>query len=792
LSYFLVICSHALLPALLAGSMLASPSLAAAQGGQTASESVSIHIAPNGRDSWTGSRDKPFATLARAQKEVRALRKNRDANVVVLIADGVYRLDQPLVLIAEDSGTKNKPVVWRAADGASPVISGGLRLSNWTLVDQIHGIYRAKFSGDTRQFYVNGTRAERATSPNFVAEDFMKTSTGFEVTGKSAAILAGVSRPQDLELTSNRQWRTYRCGVAALTTAGTGNDLKVTVTMDQPCYRNANLVFNKDWKFDQPQAVENAFEFIDEPGEWYLDRKAQWLYYKPRPGENLSNSATVAVAPVLEALVRGEGALGAPVHDIQFVGLTFADATWLHPSSTAGYVPDQSSYRYRDDGGDNQPDWGHPTQVIRTPGNVSFKYAQRISFSGSTFTRLGAAGLDFDTGSQENRVTASKFRDISGAAIQIGGVDEVDHHPSDPRQITMDNYVGDSSISYSGQEYVDGPGIMIGYTARTTIEHNYFAHLPYDGIQIGWGWGLSDPGGTPLFDNWTKPARANAGWKIHDKPTIATGSRITGNLFVDYMRKLNDGGAVYTLSAQGASFDDGLVIDRNVALGQVGYGFIWYTDIGTRYVTFRNNVGLGPRDRGKGPLAVGSIGGCAPFGDLRYDGNYVSEHPRGNAIPHYLCGSTSGEASPVRVDYRDNNKLIDSLTEAPQDIVNTAGPRVAGVYERPSMEALDAYRKNTKASAAVTGEAASVTNPTMQSGAKRHYSSSLSLIGDLLKNDATRAVVEKHFPGFATNDQTQTVSGLTIRALQEYSPEFFSDSRLAAFDADLAKISPPK
>ena len=30
--------------------------------------------------------------------------------------------------------------------------------------------------------------------------------------------------------------------------------------------------------------AEGAFEFLDEPGEWYLDRSAGRLYYLPRPG----------------------------------------------------------------------------------------------------------------------------------------------------------------------------------------------------------------------------------------------------------------------------------------------------------------------------------------------------------------------------------------------------------------------------------------------------------------------------------------------------------------------------
>ena len=38
-------------------------------------------------------------------------------------------------------------------------------------------------------------------------------------------------------------------------------------------------------------------------------------------------------------------------------------------------------------------------------------------------------------------------------------------------------------------------GILAGYTDHTTIEHNKVYDLPYSGISVGWGWGLTDQGG---------------------------------------------------------------------------------------------------------------------------------------------------------------------------------------------------------------------------------------------------------------------------------------------------------
>ena len=44
------------------------------------------------------------------------------------------------------------------------------------------------------------------------------------------------------------------------------------------------------------------------------------------------------------------------------------------------------------------------------------------TFDGCTFTRLGACGVSFEGGSQNNSITRSTFSDISASALSIGRV----------------------------------------------------------------------------------------------------------------------------------------------------------------------------------------------------------------------------------------------------------------------------------------------------------------------------------------------------------------------------------
>ena len=69
-----------------------------------------------------------------------------------------------------------------------------------------------------------------------------------------------------------------------------------------------------------------------------------------------------------------------------------------------------------------------------------------------------------------------------------------------------------------------------------------------------------------------------------------------------------------------------------------------------------------------------------------------------------------------------------------------------------------------------------------------HYSSATTEIGTLLDDPAAKAVIEKHVPGMTTNDQIDMARGMTLKDIQQYSPDAMNDKVLAETDADLAKL----
>ena len=72
------------------------------------------------------------------------------------------------------------------------------------------------------------------------------------------------------------------------------------------------------------------------------------------------------------------------------------------------------------------------------------------------------------------------------------------------------------------------------------------------------------------------------------------------------------------------------------------------------------------------------------------------------------------------------------------------------------------------------------------------YSTSTTEIGTLLDDPAARAILDKHLPGMTTNEQVDMARAMTLKDIQQYSPDKITDKVLADIDADFAKPAAKK
>jgi hypothetical protein len=495
---------------------------------------ATFYVSPLGNDLNAGTQAAPFNTLAKARDAVRAVNANMTGDIAVNLLDGWYVLTGTLNIDQTCSGTGVNNVIFQAAQGAHAVISGGRSITGWTLHDVAKNIWQASAPGlNTRQLYVNCVRAIRAHK-GAVLPGAVKTSSGYTTTDNT---MQSWRNPGDIEFVFNgrvinqtqnagaRNWVENRFGVASI--SGT------TITMKTGWNGQAG----------NPTDIENAYELLDQPGEWYLDRSAGVVYYIPRPGEELSKAKVVAA--VLDGtLISVQGTLAAPVHNIQFKGITFAHTTWLRPN-TSGFLELQANY---------ESGFGFP------PAAVSVKAGQAVRFERCIFKHLGGMGLAFSGGSHDCAAAGCVFTEISGNCLNIGDVNDParsDARARDSGDQAVDCYIHDSPCEYHG-----GINIFAGYVSDVLISHNYIENTPYTPISVGWGWGTN---------------------------SYAQNNQVSYNDLSNYAQQLTDVGAIYSLSAQpNFAWHHNYAHDIPNATGSLYRA--WFTDEGSAYIDLHHNV----------------------------------------------------------------------------------------------------------------------------------------------------------------------------------------------------------
>ena len=70
------------------------------------------------------------------------------------------------------------------------------------------------------------------------------------------------------------------------------------------------------------------------------------------------------------------------------------------------------------------------------------------------------------------------------------------------------------------------------------------------------------------------------------------------------------------------------------------------------------------------------------------------------------------------------------------------------------------------------------------------FSTSATRLGVLLSDEAAKAALDRHFPGVSDDPRIGMGKGMTLRSIQKFSPELFTDEALDALDRELAKLRP--
>jgi len=527
-----------------------------------AKEEAAFYVSPGGNDAWSGTKaeanekrsDGPFATLTAARDAIRKLKEQGPLTrpVRVLLRGGRYELAEPLVLSPEDSGTKECPIIYAACPGEKPVLSGGKRITGWKPGEgglkaggtpavrmwtaELPEAKDGKWS--FRQLVVNGECRFRPRLPKegffFVSSlagvDFkVKYDTPIQkFEFKPGDIRANWTNLEDVEIVALHFWVDTHLPIESVDEAAN------TVTLARKSRRKLTDDYtNKGARY----YVDNVFEALQTPGEWYLNRQTGVLYYLPKPGEDMSKAEVIA--PRTPSLLRLEGKpeAGQFVEHVEFHGLAFSDSAWeLGPK----------------DAGDAQA-------AGSVPGALYAKGARHCAVRQCRLEHLGSYGLELAQGCSDNQITGNEIARLAAGGIRISGGDA-----AAPEKLrTGNNVVADNEIHHLGQIFHSGIGVLSQHSAGNTIAHNHIHHLYYTGISVGWVWGY--------------------------RPSVSRDNKIEFNHIHDIGQKLlSDMGGIYTLGVSpGTVVRNNLIHDVD-SWGYGGWGI--YTDEGSTGILIENNV----------------------------------------------------------------------------------------------------------------------------------------------------------------------------------------------------------
>jgi len=517
--------------------------------GEFSMNEYDLIVSPDSNDENAGTVKEPLKTLAEAKNRLKNI--NYDKDITVWFRGGEYQFDKSVVFYAEDKSN----VTYRSYPNEEVIFSGGRAIDKWedTTINGVSalaadvdvekdGYFKSLFKGEKRLPLSQWPKEDAFKIKAVDEKDIINT---VDVWNNFVAFYADKTEVMNFENLSDVRVKVQHYWYDEMLPIANIDTDSGRIELAKP----SSLNLREDDNF----VFENVREKLSLPGEWYLDRAEEKLYYIPEVGDTAEN--TVLYTGATEKLIELSG-----VNDISFQGIKFtktdwsvADGTWI--GTPGAFVPEENesfdNIKYT-------PNF--PQAAYDQPAAIEVRNAKNINFVNCTFTNLSNAGLMLGSNVTDSSVETCKFENIGANAVYIKGDYSI---PATTKNIR----VYDCNISKYGRIFNGAIGVIVVHASDCEIEHNEIHDGWYTGISVGWMWGYAE------------------------NPTNAI--KVRNNLIYNIGNGwLSDMGGIYTLGIQPDTVLSGNVI-YNVGCygGNYGYGG-WgiYLDEGSSGILVENNL----------------------------------------------------------------------------------------------------------------------------------------------------------------------------------------------------------
>jgi len=370
----------------------------------------------------------------------------------------------------ELTGLKN--VTLRAVPGEEVVFSGSKPITGWQ-ADTVNGVdcWSVAYTGDCFTSLYHPDPGIILSRPRYPAQGFL-----FVERAEGAKMLAHDTQPQ-----YHSSFLSFFAKPGDLRQFHAFQDVTLRVLhfwKDEITNLVSYNAGTRELVWERPSAMtvkpgdryflENVFEELKLPGQWYLDRNNEKLYYIPFPGESMGG--TTLRAAVHERMLTIENA-----ENLTFQGITIRDTAWEMPNgvNSSWGMPSGSGWDLE------KRDFSQAAFNVRPCVYVT--NSSGVRFEDCKFTNIGATALKLGANTRDSGVTGCEFTQIGANAVFIEG------SGSGNSNITVRNNL----IAHYGRRFFNAIGVLNIHAHHVDISHNEIFDGYYTGISSGWVWGYS-------------------------------------------------------------------------------------------------------------------------------------------------------------------------------------------------------------------------------------------------------------------------------------------------------------
>jgi Right handed beta helix region len=429
-----------------------------------------FYVSTFGSNKNEGTFNKPFKTLDGAI--IKALTYT-GKDVTIEMLGGSYSLDKTINISSNNFSLHSLSI--RPYQNEKVIISGSRKVNlDWKPYK--NGILKATLNvtKSSDQLFVNGNTMHMARYPNYDSTARVYQGTASDAISDERVKTWKNPAGGYIHTLHEGEWGSFDYLI-------TGKDDGGKLTYVGGWQNNRPAPMHKQYRF-----VENIFEELDAPGEWFYDSSAKTIFLYPPKGVNIKN-AEITISQLTD-LIHFTGSTSKPLKNISISNISFTQT-----ARTFMLVKEPLL----------RSDW-----TIYRGGAILLDGTENVHINNCTFYELGGNAVFVSNYNRNDIIRDNNIYNIGGNAIAFVG---------NPDAVRSPAFNYDLFVPWNEMDYTAGPknsnypqycsakgnlihnigtiekqvaGVEISMSFHVTVSHNTIYNVPRSGINIGDGcWG---------------------------------------------------------------------------------------------------------------------------------------------------------------------------------------------------------------------------------------------------------------------------------------------------------------